>query len=49
MRNNEECCGKCKHHYRANEQGDWICENPDSDNEGVWTDYEDWCPDFEER
>ena len=36
-------------HCRANDDGDWVCENPDSDNNGVWTDYDDCCEDYEER
>lgn len=43
------CCGNCAYHSSANLDGDWVCENPESENNGVWTDYEDSCVDFEER
>jgi len=39
----EKCCGNCAFHSRANDEDDWICENPDSDNYGVWTEYGDSC------
>lgn len=26
-----------------------ICRTKDSDNNGVWTDYKDYCEDYEER
>ena len=45
----DECCGTCKYHCYANDEDDWVCENPNSENNGVWTDYEDFCNDYEER
>ena len=44
----EEKCGKCLHHRY--EDGEWICNNPDSECYGCYTEYNDICNDgFEER
>ena len=43
------CCGTCKCHCYANLDGDWICENEESENYMCWTDYEDSCDEWEER
>ena len=42
-------CGKCKYHKHDAEKDDWICMNPDSDYLGLWTSYEDWCYEWEEK
>ena len=46
-----ECCGKCKYHksYDINGTSEWYCDNQDSYNNGIETDYTDTCEDFEER
>lgn len=43
----EECCGNCKYH--KNDDGDWICNNPDSECYGCVTEYKDICDQQEER
>lgn len=47
--NNGKCCGTCVFHCKANDQDDWICENPESENYGVWTEYADNCDDHQSR
>ena len=48
MRRDEEICGNCKYH-RTDDTGEWICNNHDGEYFGLETDYEDTCPDYEER
>ena len=47
MKDTEEICGKCIHHRKRNEE--WICDNPESECYGCYTEYNDSCNDFEER
>lgn len=47
MGNQNTCCGTCCWHVYYS--GDWICTNEYSDNESQITDYNDNCPDWEER
>lgn len=42
-----ENCGHCLHHRKRDEE--WICNNPDSECYGCYTEYEESCEDFEER
>ena len=44
---NEDICGQCKYHRNQNEE--WICNNPESENYGDYTEYKDSCEEFEER
>lgn len=48
---NDNCCGKCKYHknYTMGAESEWYCSNPDSYNDGVETEYNDTCEDFEEK
>ena len=46
---NDECCGTCNYHCRADDEDDWTCENEDSEFYAVWTDYEDCCDHYERR
>lgn len=47
MGNQNTCCGTCCwHEYYS---GDWICTNEYSENENQITDYNDTCPDWEQR
>lgn len=46
---NDECCGTCKYHCRADGEDDWTCENEDSEYYAVETDYEDYCDHYEGR
>lgn len=40
-------CGTCKYHRREDAQ--WICGNEISDYFSDYTDYDDYCEDWEER
>lgn len=45
----EECiCGHCVWH-RKHPNGDWYCNNENSENYILETAYDDGCDDFEER
>lgn len=45
----EDCCGTCRHH-RADEYGDWICSNTNSDCYGCETAYDDGpCDEYRSR
>ena len=46
---NKECCGTCKWHQHENIDDGWVCVNSDSDYCADWTDYNDYCMDYEER
>lgn len=41
-----ECCGTCKYHKK---EDDWVCDNPDSDCYADYTEYSDFCENFEKR
>jgi hypothetical protein len=41
------CCGTCEHHTMKN--GEWYCNNQDSENYVLETEYEDYCEDYERR
>ena len=41
-----ECCGTCKYHKK---EDDWVCDNPDSDCYTDYTEYSDFCENFEKR
>ena len=43
------CCGDCKYHRFDVENDEWVCINPVSDMDGLWTEYADCCEDYEER
>ena len=43
----EQICGTCKWHKYS--EGDWICDCDRSDSWGDWTEFEDCCPEWEER
>ena len=43
----EEICGKCIYHRKEDEE--WICNNPDSECYGCYTEYNDTCTNYEER
>lgn len=47
MSKNEEICGTCISH--RNEDGEWICNNPDSECFGCYTEYRDTCNSWDER
>ena len=44
----ESCCGTCEHH-RCDIKGEWVCGNPESDYFTDYTEYKDYCEDYEER
>ena len=48
----DNICGECKWHKCVQVgfiTSDWYCENPDSDNCTMFTDYTDTCEEFEQR
>ena len=42
-----KCCGTCKHH--VNQDGDWTCLCPDSEEFTDCTDYNYCCEEWEDR
>lgn len=44
----DECCGTCKWHKREPLEEGWFCTNENSDCYSCWTDYKDFCPDWED-
>lgn len=44
-----EKCGNCKHCRYDWELSEYICQNEESDNYGLETDYEESCAAWEER
>ena len=46
----EQCCGTCQYH-KADDcwPSDWVCTNADSENCADFTEWEDWCEQYEER
>lgn len=48
---NEEraCCGLCRWHRHEDIDDGWICTNDASDYCTEWTEYTDFCGEFEER
>lgn len=44
----EECCGTCEFHV-PDANGDFVCNNPDSDCYSDWTEYGDCCEEWEAR
>lgn len=51
MAENNQCCGACKYHVPSEVpgEGDWICNNGESEYYGLETGYDDECMDYEER
>lgn len=47
MDDEERICGKCINHRYSD--GEWICNNPDSECYGCYTEYRDSCTDWEAR
>ena len=42
-------CGNCKFHVSECADEGFACYNPDSENYGLYTDYDDNCTEFSER
>lgn len=52
MSDERPCCGNCNHHtppYKSGQLIGWTCNNEQSDNYGLTTEYGDRCSDYEER
>ena len=45
----EQCCGTCQHHKDRRWPSDWTCTNGKSKNHGNYTEWEDWCEQYEEK
>lgn len=44
------CCGKCKYNKLEKEEGKptfWACNNPESEMYGVYTQYDDYCDEYQ--
>jgi hypothetical protein len=48
MVDKEKCCGTCKYHKHEVDDG-WVCVNDSSEFCTYWTDYRDYCEDWEGR
>ena len=46
---NEKICGNCKYHQHEDWTDGWVCVNDRSDYCTCWTEYRDYCEEFEER
>lgn len=42
-----ECCGTCKWHRHEDIDDGWVCVNDRSEYCTDWTEYGDWCEDYE--
>ena len=47
----EQCCGICKYHVPGEVpgEGDWICNNGESEYYALETEYSDMCDDWRDR
>jgi len=45
----KECCGTCDWHKHEDVDDGWVCVNPGSIYCTEWTDFNDYCPEWEER
>ena len=45
----KECCGNCKWHKHEDISDGWVCCNSDSEYVADWTEYNDWCEEYEEK
>lgn len=46
-----ECCGKCEYHVKGEipGEGDFVCNNAESEAYGLETAWDDVCEEFENR
>lgn len=45
MNDNNQCCGTCRHHKPFD--GEWCCDNEESDGYALTTAYDDFCEEYE--
>lgn len=45
----EKRCGTCKWHQHESIDDGWICANDESEYCTDWTEYDDWCQDWENK
>ena len=45
----KQCCGTCKYHQFENVNDGYVCVNSDSEYCADWTEYSDFCEEWEER
>ena len=45
----DKCCGTCKYHHHEDIDDGWVCTNVDSEYVAEWTEYKDFCDEWEER
>ena len=49
MREQQKCCGTCKHHQQENITDGFVCVNDESDYVADWTDEDHTCDAWEDR
>lgn len=49
MDKNDKCCGTCKYHQHEDIDDGWVCVNDESEYVADWTEYDDYCEEWEER
>lgn len=45
----KKCCGNCKYHKYENISQGYVCVNDTSEFVADWTEYNDYCDEWEER
>lgn len=45
----KECCGNCRYHEKDLYDEGYICVNGESDYCADWTEYNDFCEEYEEE
>ena len=46
---NDKCCGTCKYHCHEGIDDGWVCVNDQSEYCAEWTEYKDFCDEWEGR
>jgi len=47
MKSDVKICATCQ--YNTKLDGEWTCDNETSEAYGQWTEFDDTCPEWEER
>lgn len=42
----DDLCGECTYNQYDNKEKCWVCNNPESENYGLRTAYDDYCEEF---
>lgn len=46
---NDKCCGTCKYHCHEGIDDGWVCVNYGSEHVAEWTEYSDFCEEWERK